>query len=81
MRMRGAEVRVEDPELQGTQYVGASNSEEILTLAGPKGMHTSSAAASARVKVQGTLESSEVIVLSSAPVTSTEAAREAKHIL
>jgi hypothetical protein len=63
MRMRGTRVRVEDPEVQGTQYVGASNGEETLTLAGSKGMRTSSAAASARVEgpeVQGTLESSEV---------------------
>jgi hypothetical protein len=55
------------------QYVGASNNnpnpKETLTLAGYMEMRTSSAAASARVEapeVQGALEGSEVIVLSSA---------------
>jgi hypothetical protein len=52
MRTGSAEAsgRVEDPEVQGTQYVGASNGEETLTLEGSKGMRTSSAAASARVE-------------------------------
>jgi hypothetical protein len=60
MRKGSAEARAEDPEVQGTQHVGASNGEETLTLGGSKGMRTSSAAASARIEVQGTLESSEV---------------------
>jgi hypothetical protein len=70
-------------EVQGTQYVGASNEEETLTL-GAKGMRTSSATASARVEdpeecteaqgpeVQGTLEGSEAIVLSSTSIASTQ---------
>jgi hypothetical protein len=87
-----ASARVQDPEarkkaegleVQGTQYVGASNGEETLTL-GAKGMRTSSAAASARVEdpeectgaqgpeVQGTLEGAEIVVLSSASIASTK---------
>jgi hypothetical protein len=60
--------------VQGTQCVGASNGEIILTL-GARGMRTSSAAASARAQgpeVQRTLEGAEVIVLSSASIASTK---------
>jgi hypothetical protein len=48
--MRGAETRGEDPEVQGTQYVGASNGDEILTLGGSGERRASSAKASARVQ-------------------------------
>jgi hypothetical protein len=68
--------------VQGTQYVGASNVGETLTL-GEKGMRTSSAAASASVEdlectgaqgpeVQGTLGGAEIVVLSSASIASTK---------
>jgi hypothetical protein len=72
-----ARKKAEGLEVQGTQYVGASNGEETLTL-GVKGMRMSSMAASARVEdpeectraqspeVQGTLEGAEIVVLSSA---------------
>jgi hypothetical protein len=86
MRKGNAEAsgRVEDPEEQGIQRDDASNVEETITLAGAKGMRTSSAAASARVqapKVQGTREGSEVIVLSSASIASTEQVELSTNVL
>jgi hypothetical protein len=73
-----ARERVADPEVQGTQHVGASNGEETLTLEGSQRMRTSSAAAAARAEGPevGTLEGSEVIVLSRHPKAYD--AREAK---
>jgi hypothetical protein len=95
-----ASARVQDPEarkkiegleVQGTQYVGASNGEETLTL-GAKQMRTSSAAASARVEdpectgaqgpeVQGTLEGAEIVVLSSASIASTKEVELSTNVL
>jgi hypothetical protein len=90
--------RVEDPQEQGIQRVGASNVEETLTLGGSGEKRTSSARASATVQdpevrsaaasaraegpeVQGTLEGSEVNVLSSASIASTEQVELSTNVL
>jgi hypothetical protein len=81
MRMRGAETRVEDPEVQGTKCVDASGSEAedaessaaAVRVQDPKA-RMNDAKASERAQgpeVQGTLEGSEAIVLSSTSIAST----------